>query len=147
MDYEPYCRFFTTKNSNLPSNQIWNIVVDGQNRKWIGTQQGIATLLEDDWVIYNKKNTPLKTNTIKSIIYDNYDRVWVASEKGIVSYDGERWKKHKINNKNLFITSLFVDNFDNKWVCTSKNIIVYNVDGVEFKSNVTINNSVIVSKQ
>ena len=66
--------------------------------------------------------------------------------KRVFSYDGEQWKKHKINNKNSLITSLIVDNFDNKWVCTLKNVIVYNIEGVEFKSNITTNNSVIVSK-
>ena len=97
-------------------------------------------------MVYNRKNTPLKTNIIRSIVCDDYDRIWVASEKNIVSYDGERWKKHKIKNKNALVKNMYVDGFDNKWVCTSNNIIVYNTEGVEFKNNNTVNNNIIVSK-
>ena len=97
-------------------------------------------------MLFDKKNTPLQTNIIKSLVYDDYDRVWVGTEKGVVSFDGLDWKKHKTNNKKTLITSLFIDDFDNKWICTSKNVIVYNADGVEFKNNISSENSVIVSK-
>ena len=139
-------RVFTTKNSSLPSNKIWGIVIDGENRKWFGTKKGIATLLNDEWALFNKKNTPLKTNLIRSITFDDYDRVWVGTEKNITSYDGEKWKKHKMTNKQTFVTNMFIDSFDNKWICTPKNVFVYNDDGVEFKENTITNNSFIVSK-
>ena len=96
--------------------------------------------------MFDKKNTPIQTNIIKSLVYDDYDQIWVGTDKGVVSFDGEDWKKHKISHKKALVTSLFIDDFDNKWVCTLKDVIVYNIDGVEFKNNISAQNSVIVSK-
>jgi streptogramin lyase len=141
-----YGKFITQKNSELPNNNIWEIVIDGEGKKWIATKRGIITILDDQWVLFNKTNTPLKTNTIKSLVYDDYDQIWVCGDKAVVSFDGEYWKKHRISNKKTIVTSLFIDDFDNKWLCTMKNVIVYNGDGVEFKSNIIAQNSVVVSK-
>ena len=79
-------------------------------------------------------------------MYDNYDRVWFGTPKGICSYDGQEWKKHKLNKKRNRVQNLFIDTFDNKWICTNKSIIVYNLEGVEFKNNKLENEKLIVSK-
>ncbi|MBT5750288.1 MAG: hypothetical protein HOI39_04085, partial [Flavobacteriales bacterium] len=117
-----------------------------QNKKWIGTKKGIVTITDDGWVLFNKRNTPLKTNIIKSIVCDGYDRVWVSTEKGVISYEGDSWRKYRLKKQRSLIINLFVDAFDNKWIHTSNNIIVFNDEGVEFKNNITNENSVVVSK-
>ena len=116
--------FLQLKTQALPNNHVWSIVIDGQNKKWIGTKNGLATITDDGCLLFDKKNTPLKSNVIKSIVCDDYDRVWVSTEREIVSFDGEDWKKHKLKNKKSLIISLFVDAFDNKWISTSKNVVV-----------------------
>ena len=86
--------------------------------------------------LFSTKNSPLSQKSITAI----------ATEKGVISHEGDSWRKHRLKNKRSLIISLFVDAFDNKWICTSNNIIVFNNEGVEFKNNITNENSVVVSK-
>ena len=144
---ESIWRVFTTKNSQLPNNKIWNIVVDGNDNKWIATKNGLTVITNEGWQLFDKKNSPLRSNRINSIICDDYDRVWVSTEKGVISYDGDKWerKKTKIWKKEV-ITNLFIDAFDNKWICTLTDIVLFNAEGIEFKNNITTENSFIVSR-
>ena len=64
----------------------------------------------------------------------------------MISYEGDSWRKYRLKKQRSLIINLFVDAFDNKWIHTSNNIIVFNDEGVEFKNNITNENSVVVSK-
>ena len=44
------------------------------------------------------------------------------------------------------ITAIATDAFDNKWICTLNNIILSNTERVEFKNNITIENSLILKR-
>jgi len=121
----------------LPDNHIWSIVIDNENKVWIGTKKGIAsyTDLNNEWNLYNKKNTPLKTNIIKSLSFDDYDRLWVGTQKGVFTFDGDEWVKHKIGRYKKEIYNIFIDVNDNKWISTKQALYIYNQEGVEFKYN------------
>lgn len=45
----PAWQVFTTQNSPLISNTINCILIDGENRVWIGTDQGVSTFLSSSW--------------------------------------------------------------------------------------------------
>ena len=106
------------------------LVVDSEDKKWIGTKNGLVAITDEGWQLFNKKNSLLKSNRINSIVCDDYDRIWVSTEKGVISYDGDSWEKQKTKIcKKEVITSLFIDAFDNKWICTLNNIILFNTEG------------------
>jgi ligand-binding sensor domain-containing protein len=75
----------------LETEVINTIVVDGANRKWIGTQNSGAYLMSDDGTIQIKHftidNSPLLSNEIRSIVINpKSGEVFFGSGKGIISY-------------------------------------------------------------
>lgn len=66
------------------------ITVDGANRKWIGTTDGVFLTNEDGTKIlehFNTDNSPLISNTIVAIgINEKTGEVFFGTDKGIVSY-------------------------------------------------------------
>jgi Two component regulator propeller len=78
----------------LKTETINSIVVDGANRKWIGTAGSGAYLLSPDGTTqiknFNEKNSPLLSNSIISLSVDNKTGdVWFATTKGVQSYRGD----------------------------------------------------------
>lgn len=67
-----------------------SIAVDGANRKWIGTQNGVF-LISDDCNTqvqhFTTENSPLLSNTVTDIKVDpNSNMVYFATDKGLCSY-------------------------------------------------------------
>jgi len=78
----------------LKTETITSIVVDGANRKWIGTSGSGAYLLSSDGTTqiknFNEQNSPLLSNSILSLSVDNKTGdVWFATSKGVQSYRGD----------------------------------------------------------
>lgn len=65
------------------------IAVDGQNRKWIGTRNGVYLMSEDgteQLAAYNMDNSPLFSNNIQSIsINGKNGEVFISTDLGLVS--------------------------------------------------------------
>ncbi len=78
-------------NGYLLSNEsVKSIAVDGANRKWVGTKNGIWLLSADgEKTIYRftEDNSPLLSNDIKSIAIDpQTGEVFIATSKGLCSF-------------------------------------------------------------
>jgi ligand-binding sensor domain-containing protein len=77
----------------LLSNEIVTaIAVDGGNRKWIGTRNGIWLFNPDATELvyhFTTQNSPLLSNTILDIaIHPATGEVFIATDKGLISYRG-----------------------------------------------------------
>ncbi len=77
----------------LKTETITAIVVDGANRKWLGTSASGLYLLSPDGtkqiLNFNEKNSPLLSNSIVSLALDNKSgEVWIGTSRGIQSYRG-----------------------------------------------------------
>ncbi|MFZ1694241.1 MAG: hypothetical protein WAT74_13670 [Flavobacteriales bacterium] len=75
----------------LETEFISAIVVDGANRKWIGTQTGGVFLISADGrsqiAHFTAANSPLLSNTINAITVEGTSgEVFIATDRGIVSY-------------------------------------------------------------
>ncbi|WP_165836359.1 type IX secretion system anionic LPS delivery protein PorZ [Taibaiella soli] len=72
------------------TEQVNTIAVDGANRKWVGTNNGVWLISpEGDKVIYRFTidNSPLPSNTIQNISVDGVTGdVYISTEYGIMSY-------------------------------------------------------------
>jgi hypothetical protein len=77
----------------LKDEQINAIAVDGGNRKWMATNNGVFLVSEDgDELIANFtiENSPLLSNNVLDVTVDNQTgEVFFATEKGLVSYQGD----------------------------------------------------------
>src|SRR5215207_9474774 len=69
---QPAWTIFNDGNSQLPQNTIRTIAVDAQNRKWVGTDLGLAVYNDTNWTLYTTANTSggLPDNAIRFITFD-----------------------------------------------------------------------------
>lgn len=66
------------------------IAVDGANRKWMGTNNGVFLISNDCNTLiqhFTTENSPLLSNTVYDIcVDDNSNKVYFATERGLCSY-------------------------------------------------------------
>lgn len=74
------------------NEQVRTIAVDGANRKWIGTNNGVWLVSESgDEIIerFNTENSPLPSDIIQKIKVDPATGdVYIGTERGLMSYKG-----------------------------------------------------------
>ncbi|NOZ47307.1 MAG: hypothetical protein GXO79_11085 [Chlorobi bacterium] len=101
----------------LGKETVTAIAVDGANRKWFGTNNGVFLMSENvDKEIYAfaTDNSPLISNKIVSIaINANSGEVFFGTDKGIISFRSDA------NNENEYINNVYV----------FPNPVRYNYDG------------------
>ena len=75
------------------AEQVKVIAVDGANRKWIGTNNGVWLISPDAQQIllrFTIENSPLPSNSIRSIVIDEVTGdVYIGTSNGLVSYRGD----------------------------------------------------------
>ncbi len=69
---------YTIYNSELPSNSVVDIAIDGKNNKWIAMYSGGVAKLDADgsWKIFNTENSPLTNTSVEHIVVDDSSHVW-----------------------------------------------------------------------
>ena len=71
-------------------NNVRTIAVDGANRKWVGTDEGVWLLSSDAGKIiyrFTQDNSPLPSNNIQKIAIDNVTGdVYIGTAQGLVSF-------------------------------------------------------------
>lgn len=78
---------YTTKNSELPSNNITALAVDLDNRVWVGTAlEGLVTIKGSNWEFINKSNSNLPSDSIRVINVDKQNTIWIGTSEGLVEY-------------------------------------------------------------
>ena len=98
--YEPACvgssRIFSEGGFNealLNTEDVQTIAVDGANRKWIGTRNGVFVLSadgEEEIANFTAENSPLLNNNIVDIaINDLTGEVFIGTNAGIISYKSD----------------------------------------------------------
>ena len=70
---------YTTENSEIPSNTIWDIAIDKMDRIWMGTAEAGLTCLDgEDWTNYNTDNSDIASNQVSCIQIDDYRNcIWM----------------------------------------------------------------------
>ncbi len=84
---------FDDENSNLFNDEwVTGIAVDGANRKWVGTRNGVFLLSEsgrEQLLAFTTANSPLPNNEVNTIAIDeNNGTVFIGTSDGIVAYGG-----------------------------------------------------------
>lgn len=90
----------------LKGEDVRSIAVDGANRKWFGTTNGIfvqSPNAKDQVHVFNTSNSPLFDNLITDIAIDHASGlVYIGTSKGIISYRGEATAGGRVNNINAY---------------------------------------------
>lgn len=86
----------------LETEDVRTIAVDGANRKWFGTNNGIFVQSPDGLeqvARFTSTNSPLFDNVVSDIAIDPVNgEVWIATEKGIQTLRGEATSGGKVNS-------------------------------------------------
>ncbi|MBK8555926.1 MAG: hypothetical protein IPL65_09225 [Lewinellaceae bacterium] len=86
----------------LANQEVTTIAVDGANRKWFGTTNGIFVQSPSGEVPvaqYNATNSPLFDNLITDIAANpKTGEVWIGTDKGLISFRGEATEGGRINS-------------------------------------------------
>jgi len=90
----------------LKTESVTSIVVDGGNRKWVGTASSGVFLLspdaEEQIAHYTNENSPLPDNNISSLAYNGRTgEVFIGTAKGLVSIRGEATNGGTTHNEAL----------------------------------------------
>ena len=122
---------FTSENSGILYDAIYNVEIDSRGTKWIATMLGVCKFDNMNWT---QISTPREdfSQVINSIAIDNADNVWALYDRGaqISRYDGKEWKKFNIPDT-LFKYGLchsnmiYEDNNDNIWIGTTDGFLKF----------------------
>lgn len=119
---------YTTANG-LGDNTINDIVVDSQNNKWFGTEDGGVTKYNNDiWVTYNTSNG-LPNNKVRTIFIDNKGVKWFGTMGGgVAKFDDNTWKTYNTTSglASNYINDIAVDSKNNLWFATDVGITKFN---------------------
>ncbi len=95
-----------------PASALWSrdvscFIIDGEDRKWIGTGNG---LLKFDGVGWSSviKTAPLPSNMVSSIAIDESGETWIGTDDGgLASFDGINWSIYSTSNSHLSSDRIF----------------------------------------
>lgn len=89
----------------LETEDVQTIAIDGGNRKWIGTNNGVFVLSsngEEQFAHFTIDNSPLFDNNIIDIaINDTNGEVFISTNKGVISYKGQAVTGERVNSSNI----------------------------------------------
>lgn len=85
---------YNTSNSGLPVDRVWQIAIDSENNKWIGTDwSGLALLSGSTWTVYDPSNSGIPHWEVYSVAVDESDAVWLGflGQYGLTRYSDGIW--------------------------------------------------------
>ena len=90
----------------LKGEEVNAIAIDGANRKWFGTSNGVFLISEDgkeQIAFFNEDNSPLFDNNVISLGINSSDgEVFIGTNKGVLSYRSDAVKGSVLNNSNAY---------------------------------------------
>ena len=90
----------------LQDENIKSIAIDGGNRKWVGTGNGIFVQSADGRTTlarFDENNSPLPSNLIEDIaINEKSGVVWIGTASGLVSVRSEATVGGKVNSRSAY---------------------------------------------
>ena len=124
--------YYTTSNSNIPSNDITCIEQSYDESIWIGTRDGMARFDYKTciWDIYKADNSFLLSNKIQDILCTYKNEIWIGTDKGLIRYiyNQNEWFFFNTMNSELITDNIrsIVQDYDGSiWILTKSNDFYY----------------------
>ncbi len=114
---------FTTKNSQIQTNNLSCIAIDKDNVIWMGTyDQGFIKYDGQSWKEYTQSGTVLPDNNVSTIVVDkNNNTKFVGTMRGFVTFDGSNMHFYGYQTSGLpdfYVLSIAIDKSDNWYIGT-----------------------------
>ena len=105
-----------TSEDGLPSNSVRSIKMAKDGKLWIGTEEGIAMMMQD--IIMPMK--PELSTFVNGIDIDAYGTVWFGTDEGLVRYAQKEFELMKIGDgmSTDAIQAIFCDREGSLWLGT-----------------------------
>lgn len=91
----------------LETENVKAIAIDGANRKWVGTSNGLFLLSpdgEEELAYFTTNNSPLFDNEIQSLAIDQQTgEVFIGTAKGIISYQSDAVAANRFHDSNILV--------------------------------------------
>ena len=122
-------------SSGLLSQYATDLIIDGEDNKWVGTSSGMSVL--DASNLYFTQHTrmyimppPDTLNPVVNIALDSWGRIWTSiyvgylSEGGIAYWNGSMWNDFHVSDGLVGpnVKGLAIDSQNNVWVATSTGV-------------------------
>ncbi|MEM7372690.1 MAG: two-component regulator propeller domain-containing protein [Bacteroidota bacterium] len=89
-------------NSDLPNNDVKDILIDTKNQTWIATDGGLVSIDDGIWTTLHTGNSGLASNLITSLHEAEDSMLWIGTDgSGIQQYDGNSWTTYSSTNSAL----------------------------------------------
>jgi signal transduction histidine kinase/ligand-binding sensor domain-containing protein/DNA-binding response OmpR family regulator len=130
----------------LQNDRVSCMLVDKQNRLWVGTYDGLHLYNRDKdnfkvFIHDNKADQSLSSNSILSLTEDGYGNIWAGTQQGLNELTFLDNGKLEIKNfyqcagfPNDYVHAVLVDNDNNIWMSTNKGITKYNIRTKNFRN-------------
>ncbi|WP_116789949.1 ligand-binding sensor domain-containing protein [Flavobacterium psychrotrophum] len=144
---------YTQQNSQLPWDMCRAIAIDSNDYVWIGTDNGVVKLKNNNWQLYNVKNSGLKgemydknkTTTVSSIAIDKANSKWFIAGWHIYEFNNDKWTVYdSVTSPVKWARRIYIDNDNNKWFTSWDGVAKF--DGKNW-SAITTQNSVLPSNK
>ncbi len=97
----------------IPSNTLFNIFYDSQDRVWLATGLGAAVLEDGEWTLYDRGDG-LNTNIISVVAEDSMGRIWLTHWQGINVLDNGIWNSIRTENADIRTDLVFASAEDSQ---------------------------------
>ena len=125
---------YTLTNTDIFSNNVYNVFEDKYNRKWITYMAfgGAGITLQEDtiWQYFNFGNSNLSTHTVRFTKQAPDGDIWIATMKGIYRYnevleDWEEFNKQNTNMPGEWIIDMEFDEDGRMWALFKDTALAY----------------------
>ena len=97
----------------IPSNTLFNVFYDSQDRVWLATGLGAAVLEDGEWTLYDRGDG-LNTNIISVVAEDSIGRIWLTHWQGINVLDNGIWNSIRTENADIRTDLVFASAEDSQ---------------------------------
>jgi len=88
---------FSTSNSTILNNDIYDLLVDNTNKVWAGSYKGVSVYNGITFTNYDTLNAPFNGITVYALGKDKTGKIFLSSKngsfgyQGITTFDGTNW--------------------------------------------------------
>lgn len=111
---------YTTQNSVIPWDMTRAVCIDTNNVIWLGTDNGIVKIENNQFSVINSTNSALRPTRnrvgIMNADVDIYNNKWFSDGYTTYKYDGATWKVFdSLNSPIKWTTGIYADKTGNIW--------------------------------
>lgn len=126
---------YNQRNSDLPWDMSRAAVVDKEGVIWIGTDNGLVRIIDEEMKVFNAHNSGLKakmydkhkTESIRYAEVDNENNKWLIAGWDAYRFDGTTWTLFdSLNSPINWARKMYADNFNNIWFTSWKGVSKFN---------------------